>query len=113
MAKFSVREFLTTEGESPYRRWLDTLDVQVRARIQARIFRFELGNLGDYKSVGDGVLEARLDFGPGYRVYFGLVGTAVVLLLLGGDKGSQARNIRKAKRHWAHFLEETKHGQAK
>lgn len=103
-----VREFLDADGESPYRRWLKTLDSSVKARIQARVFRFELGNLGDHKAVGEGVWEARLMFGAGYRIYFGRVGTEVVLLLVGGDKGSQPKDIRTAKRYWADFLEASK-----
>ena len=66
-----VREHLTADGRNPYREWLDTLDVAPRARIQARVLRFSTGNLGDHKSVGGGVWEARVMFGPGYRIYFG------------------------------------------
>jgi putative addiction module killer protein len=111
--KIVVREYLTADGASPFRQWLDTLDVPVRARIQARVLRFEAGNLGDHKAVGQGVLEARLAFGPGYRIYFGVHGRAVVLLLLGGDKGSQTKDIRLAKQYWAEFLKAVKHGKAK
>src|SRR5580765_6349246 len=98
-----VRELLTGDGTSSYRRWLETLDLSVRPRVQARVFRFELGNLGDHKSIGAGVWEARLDFGPGYRLYFGKLGPAIVLLL-GGDKRSQTTDIRLAKSAWADFL---------
>src|SRR6266550_3366500 len=109
--KFSIREFLTKEGRSPFRDWLENLDGGVRVRIQARIFRFELGNLGDHKSVGGGVWEARLDFGPGYRIYFGKDGAAVILLLAGGDKASQSKDIGAAKYYWKDFRE-AKHGKA-
>ena len=84
-----VREYLTADGKNPYREWLDTLDVTPRARIQARVFRFSTGNLGDHKSVGGGVWEARVMFGPGYRIYFGKDSAQLVLLLLGGDKSTQ------------------------
>ena len=84
-----VREYLTADGKNPYREWLDTLDVTPRARIQARVLRFSTGNLGDHKSVGGGVWEARVMFGPGYRIYFGKDGAHLVLLLLGGDKSTQ------------------------
>ncbi len=107
-----VREFLTDEGTSPYRSWLETLDISIRARVQARVLRFEVSNLGDHKSLGDGVWEARLMFGSGYRLYFGQVGQEIVLLLLGGDKRSQTADIRVAKRYWAQFLEALKHGKA-
>ena len=83
-----------------------------RARIQARILRFEMGNLGDHKSVGKGVWEARVMFGPGYRIYFGKEGLSVILLLLGGDKSSQARDIRKARQLWKEYEEVTQHGKA-
>ena len=64
----TVREYETADGEIPFRQWLATLDRSVRARIQARVLRFESGNLGDHKSVGAGVLEARVMTGPGYRM---------------------------------------------
>jgi len=89
------------------------LDAATRARVQARILRFETGNLGDHKQVGDGVWEARLAFGPGYRVYFGKSGRELVLLLLGGDKGSQRKDIKRAKEAWATYLKETQHGSKK
>jgi len=105
-----VREFLARDGTSLYRNWLKTLDLSIRARVQARVLRFELGNLGDHKSIGDGVWEARLDFGPGYRLYFGKLGSSVVVLIVGGDKRSQPRDVASAKRAWAEFLKEIKHG---
>ncbi len=108
--RLTIREYLTREGTSPFRIWLDGLDVQVRARIQARVLRFETGNLGDHKAVGSGVWEARLLFGAGYRIYFGRAGRTVVLLLLGGDKASQRRDIRTAQRLWKDYLEATRDG---
>src|ERR1041384_3343197 len=102
----TVREHLTADGKSPFRQWLNSLTKAVGARIQARVLRFELGNLGDHKSVGEGVWEARLDFGPGYRIYFGREGTVVVLLLCGGDKSTQKKDIRRAKRYWEQYQEE-------
>ena len=110
--KLAVREFLTAGGDSPFRDWLAELDVPVRARVQARVLRFEIGNLGDHKPVGGGVMEARLDFGPGYRIYFGRDGQRLVLLLLGGHKGSQTKDIRRARAYWIDYLE-AKHGKAK
>ena len=62
-----------------------------------------LGNLGDYKPLGDGVYELRIKAGPGYRVYFGILGNSVILLLCGGDKGSQDRDILKAKEYWSRY----------
>ena len=109
----TVREYLDDSGRSPFREWLTGLDHATRARIQARILRFELGNLGDHKQVGGGVWEARLTFGPGYRVYFGKSGAELVLLLLGGDKGSQRKDIKLAQGHWAKYLKEARRGTKK
>jgi len=78
--------------------WItDLRDVSARARIAKRIDRIAQGNFGDVKSVGDGVSELRFTFGPGYRVYFTRKGDVVVILLCGGDKDSQARDIERAK----------------
>lgn len=101
---FRIREYLTDRGASPFREWLDELDVTARARVQARVLRFESGNLGDYKSVGGGVLESRLDFGPGYRIYFGIHESDLVLLLVGGTKRTQQRDIRQAREYWVDYL---------
>ena len=77
--------------------WLEALpDVTARSRITKRIARVELGLMGDVKSVGGGVSEIRVDHGPGYRVYFTRRGAQIVILLCGGDKGSQARDIARA-----------------
>ena len=108
----TFREYQTADGISPYRQWLDSLTKAVRARIQARVLRFELGNLGDHKHVDEGVWEARVMFGPGYRIYFGKDGDSIVVLLVGGDKGSQARDIARAREFWRDYLEATKHGKA-
>jgi putative addiction module killer protein len=81
-----------------YSRWFQKLrDRQARARILARIRRLALGNPGDVRSVGEGVSELRIDYGPGYRVYFASLGDAIVILLIGGDKRTQKRDIDKAK----------------
>lgn len=81
-----------------YAKWFDSLrDVSARARINIRIRRLSLGNPGDVKPVGEGVSEMRIDYGPGYRVYFVERGQVVALLLCGGDKSSQSRDIDKAK----------------
>ena len=81
-----------------FSRWLRRLkDDKAAARILVRIRRAELGNLGDYGSVGGGVMEMRVDYGPGYRVYFARQGDTVVILLCGGDKSKQHRDIKRAK----------------
>ena len=108
-----VRECLTPEGKNPYREWLETLDVTPRARIQARVLRFSTGNLGDHKSVGGGVWEARVMFGPGYRIYFAKDGEQLVLLLLGGDKSTQAADVARAQESWKAYQEGKPHGKTK
>ena len=110
---FAVREHVGADGRIPFRDWLGELDKAVRARIQARILRFETGNLGDHKSVGGGVWEARIDVGPGYRVYFGKSGREVILLLVGGDKSSQRGDIEQARKYWSEQEKEAKRGKAK
>jgi putative addiction module killer protein len=80
--------------------------------VQARILRFETGNLGDHKDVGKGVWEARFDFGAGYRLYFGKLGREIILLLLGGDKKSQNKDIQRARKFWTEYLKETRDGKA-
>ena len=95
------------------RAWLNTLDIAVKARIQARLLRFELGNLGDHKIMGGGVWEARLTFGPGYRIYFGKDGNSIIVLLLGGDKGSQRRDIQRSQAFWADYLKAKRDGKTK
>ena len=82
-----------------YARWLDGLrDIKGRARIQARVERLAAGNAGDVKPVGEGVSELRIDYGPGYRVYFTKRGRELVILLAGGDKSTQADDIKTALR---------------
>ncbi|HYN09676.1 MAG TPA: type II toxin-antitoxin system RelE/ParE family toxin [Vicinamibacterales bacterium] len=109
----AVREYLTTDGRNPFRKWLDALDVAAWARIQARILRFSTGNLGDHKHVGAGVWETRVMFGPGYRIYFGHAGRTLILLLLGGDKASQSGDIPRAQRFWRDYMEATGRGKKK
>ena len=99
--KLTLRHYRTATGKIPYQAWLAKLkDKTAKAAVVRRSIRIELGDLGDHKSVGDGVSELRIDVGPGYRVYYGMVGRTVVLLLTGGDKGSQARDIARAKGYW-------------
>ena len=93
--------YVASDGGSPFQEWLDKLkDKKARAIINARLDRLRLGNLGDCKSIGSGVFELRMDFGPGYRIYFGQDGETLVILLCGGDKSSQAADIKKAGKYW-------------
>ncbi len=91
---------------STFDRWLSRLaDARARAKIQVRLDRLELGNFGDVKALGDGISELKVDYGPGYRVYFTRRGARVVLLLCGGDKSTQSRDIAAAKAIAAQFKE--------
>lgn len=82
-----------------FAKWLDGLrDLRARARIQARIERLAMGNPGDVRPVGEGVSELRLDYGPGYRVYYKKRGRRLIILLAGGEKSTQAKDIKKAQR---------------
>jgi len=99
-----VEEYVTAQGISPFGQWFESLqDRQAQVRIDARLARLRAGNTGDCKSVGDGVYELRIDYGPGYRVYFGRAGKTLILLLLGGDKTTQPRDIERAKKFWRDY----------
>lgn len=99
-----VLEYVTPEGNNPFHDWLLRLrDIQARARVRVRVNRIRLGNFGDAKPVGGGVSELRVSYGPGYRVYFGSLDGAVVLLLCGGDKSTQTQDIRMARKYWTDY----------
>ena len=101
---YELREYVTADGRSPFADWLEGLrDRRARARVETRLARVRLGNLGDYRLVGEGVHELRIFYGPGYRVYFGFESNRVVLLLVGGVKGTQRRDIATAKSYWADY----------
>lgn len=108
MPEASEREieyYQDDKGNLPFREWEKTFskNIVVLAKINARIARVRNGLLGDCKSVGEGVYELRIDFGPGYRAYFGQVGEKLILLLCGGDKSSQSKDINKAKEYWKDY----------
>lgn len=92
--------YTLSDGEQPFIEWLESLDDQIRYRVKTRFDRVALGNLGDYKSISDGVFELRLNFGSGYRIYCGQNNNTVILLLCGGDKQSQQKDIKKAIHYW-------------
>ena len=102
-----VQVYQTTDGREPFNEWLVSIrDIETQARIRARLERLEDGNLGDCQSVGEGVFELRIHFGAGYRVYFGQIGNTIILLLCGGDKSSQRRDIERAKIYWLEYKRE-------
>jgi putative addiction module killer protein len=102
---YELREYIDGD-RSPVARWFDTLAPVTAARIDKYLRRMEQGNLGDSKSVGGGVQELRIDYGPGYRVYYGRDGECLVILLAGGSKRSQANDITEAKARWSRYKKE-------
>ena len=101
-----IQAYRTQNGREPFTEWLRSLrDQRTRDRIRKRLERLGDGNFGDCRSVGDGVFELRVQFGAGYRIYFGEVDNIIVLLLCGGDKSSQARDIDRAKTYWMEHKE--------
>ena len=99
----TLLDYEDPRGKSPIRVWLTGLDRVVRARVEARLKRVAFGNLGDVKPVGQGISELRLSFGSGYRIYFAQLGGEMIILLCGGDKGSQKDDIEAAKSYWEDF----------
>lgn len=102
--------YKTSAGKEPFSEWYLGLDRDTRYTITARLKRVRLGNLGDCKILkgAAGVWELRIDYGPGYRVYFGRQGDEILVLLAGGSKGSQERDIEKAKQYWINHKETKK-----
>jgi putative addiction module killer protein len=96
----TLRVYLTAKKQSPFRDWLVGLQDKLgRAAAERRLFQVSQGNLGDFKKIGE-IFELRLDTGPGYRIYFGMDGLQLVVLLAGGDKSSQSHDIQTATRYW-------------
>ena len=100
-SSFNFESYLTAQGQSPYADWLTGLrDKQARARVLVRISRMGAGNFGDCKAIEQGVWELRIDWGPGYRVYYAQAGQKLILLLAGGDKRKQQADINNAVNYW-------------
>ena len=96
-----VREYLNREGRNLYKDWFDRLNSQAAAKVATALTRLALGNVSNVKGVGSGVLELRIDFGPGYRVYFGKDGERLIILLGGGTK--KRRDINAAVADWEEY----------
>jgi len=92
--------YVTEGGKAPFDDWFDKLDTVTALKVRTALARIETGNLGDVKPVGQGVSERRITFGPGYRVYFGQDGDKLVILLCGGTKKRQSKDIEQAKAFW-------------
>jgi putative addiction module killer protein len=95
-----VREYIDGAGRSPFTKWLQVLNAQAAAKVATALERIVAGNLSNVKTVGNGVLEYKVEFGPGYRIYFGRDGDRLVILLAGGTKKRQQEDIRRAKANW-------------
>ena len=99
-----IEIYETPDGKRPFTEWLNSLrDTKAKAKILKRIERIKLGNLGDYKSVGKGVWELRIDYGAGARIYFGQIGDTIVIILSGGDKNTQDKDIIEAHEYWEDY----------
>ena len=101
---FEIREYIES-GRSPLGQWFNELDAVTAARVDKYIRRLEAGNFGAAKALRDGVFEVRMDFGPGYRVYYGITDRTIIILLGGGSKRRQNADIAAAVRRWKHFKE--------
>lgn len=97
----TVSEYTDEHGHSPYSEWINNLrDPVTQARIAIQVARMRLGLFGDARPIGEGLSELRIHHGPGYRVYYGKQGKRIYLLLCGGDKSTQAKDIKRAKAYW-------------
>jgi putative addiction module killer protein len=98
-----VREYLDIKGRSPYAVWFDSLNATAAAKVATATTRISLGNFSNVEGIGSGVFEYKLDFGPGYRIYFGKDGQTLVILLGGGTKKRQQRDINAAVANWQDY----------
>jgi putative addiction module killer protein len=106
---YEIRHYLTPSGKNLFGEWLDSLrDAKAEARIAARVARLAAGNFGDCRALMDGVWELRIDWGPGYRIYYAMLGRTCVLLLCGGDKRKQSADINRAVGYWNDYQRRTK-----
>jgi len=97
---YQILEYLDDNGKSPFGKWFNDLDAVIAARVDKYLRRLETGNLGNSKPVGSGVIDLKMDIGPGYRVYYGRAEETVIILLGGGDKKRQAKDIEQAIKRW-------------
>ena len=105
----TIKKLQTPQGDVPFDDWINRIDMRAQARVASRLDRIERGNFGDHRSVGQGVMELRVDHGPGYRIYFGRDGLEVVILLGGGSKQRQRADIKQAQRNWKKYKQERHH----
>lgn len=99
----TIREYIDENSRSPYAKWFNRLNAQAAAKVATALVRMEQGNFSTSKGIGEGVFECRIDFGPGYRIYFGKDGDTLVILLGGGTKKRQHKDIMTAKKLWKEY----------
>jgi putative addiction module killer protein len=109
MAEYKIREFVR-EGTSPFGEWFKELDSVAASKITTSLYRLGYGNFSNVQPVGGGVSEYKIDFGPGYRIYFGQDGDVLIILLTGGTKKTQRKDIMKAKAFWQEYKAGKKQG---
>jgi putative addiction module killer protein len=109
MTEYQIKEFVR-EGSSLFQEWFDDLDSIAASKVTTALYRLQYGNFSNVRSVGSGVSEYKIDFGPGYRVYFGRDGYTLIILLTGGTKKTQSKDIEKAKIFWQEYKARKKHG---
>jgi putative addiction module killer protein len=109
MSEFEIKEFVR-EGISPFRNWFSDLDSTAASKVTTALYRLQFGNFSNVRPVGSGVSEYKVDFGPGYRIYFGQDGNTLVILLTGGTKKTQSTDIEKAKTFWQEYKAGKKQG---
>ena len=106
--KIRVVEYLR-DGKSPFESWFNSLDSVPAAKVTTALYKLELGNFSNVKSVGRGVMEYRMNFGPGYRIYFGRAGNKLIILIGGGSKRTQSKDIVQAQTLWRQYKADKKH----
>ena len=105
----AVREYITEAGKSPFGRWFSGLNASAAVKIATALERITQGNFSNAKALGGGVSEYKIDFGPGYRMYFGKDGDTLVILLAGGSKKRQSADIEAARENWADYRKRKRH----
>lgn len=108
--KIIIKSYITEEGIEPFARWFNKLNAIAAAKVSTALYRLELGNYSNVKSLSDGIYEYKIDFGPGYRIYFGQDGEELIILVGGGSKKQQDKDIKMAKNYWQEFKLAKKRG---
>jgi putative addiction module killer protein len=101
--KVEITEYLTKNGKSPFSDWFKKLNSEAAAKITTALYRIEQGNFSNVENVGAGVAEYKINFGPGYRIYFAQINNILIILLGGGTKKRQSDDIKNAKQHWQDY----------